>query len=56
MSRGVSGRNNILILEAGRMKREDKMCNLEKIRSEFFYYYIHIYIIIYIYIYMRVFL
>ena len=28
--------DNVLIPEAGRMKTEDKMCNLEKIRSKSF--------------------
>ena len=40
--------DNIPILEAERMKTKDKMCSLEKIRSEYF---LLIYIYIYIYIY-----
>jgi len=36
MSRVYLEENNIPILEAGRMKTEDKMCSLEKIRSECF--------------------
>jgi len=51
MSRGVLEEDNVPILEAGRMKTEDKMCSLEKIMSKYF---LHTYIYIYIYIYICV--
>jgi len=54
MSRGVPKENNVPILEARKMKTEDKTrCStLKKLCHNVFYYYIYVYIYIYIYIYI----